>query len=60
MRLEAGSVWINEHMAFDFGVTARGAKLSGLGGELGEEGFNAYTQAYVVYQTGWRNSLAPQ
>jgi acyl-CoA reductase-like NAD-dependent aldehyde dehydrogenase len=41
MRLEAGTVWVNEHMAFDFGVTARGAKLSGLGGELGEEGFNA-------------------
>jgi acyl-CoA reductase-like NAD-dependent aldehyde dehydrogenase len=51
MRIEAGNVWVNDHMAFDFGVTARGAKFSGLGGEFGEEGFNAYTQAYVVYQT---------
>jgi acyl-CoA reductase-like NAD-dependent aldehyde dehydrogenase len=50
MRLEAGTVWINEHMVFEFGVTARGAKLSGLGGELGPEGFNSYTQGYVVYQ----------
>jgi acyl-CoA reductase-like NAD-dependent aldehyde dehydrogenase len=51
MRLEAGTVWINEHMLFDPAVTARGAKFSGLGGELGPEGFNAYTQGYVVYQT---------
>jgi acyl-CoA reductase-like NAD-dependent aldehyde dehydrogenase len=51
MRIEAGTVWINEHMAIDPGVTARGAKFSGFGGELGPEGFNSYTQGYVVYQT---------
>jgi acyl-CoA reductase-like NAD-dependent aldehyde dehydrogenase len=51
MRIEAGTVWINEHMVFDFGITARGAKFSGFGGELGPEGFNSYTQGYVVYQT---------
>jgi len=51
MRIEAGTVWINEHMVFDFGTTARGAKFSGFGGELGPEGFNSYTQGYVVYQT---------
>jgi hypothetical protein len=28
-------------MVFDPGVTARGAKLSGFGGELGPEGFNS-------------------
>jgi acyl-CoA reductase-like NAD-dependent aldehyde dehydrogenase len=50
MRIEAGTVWINEHMVIDPGVTARGAKLSGFGGELGPEGFDAYTQGYVVYQ----------
>jgi acyl-CoA reductase-like NAD-dependent aldehyde dehydrogenase len=50
MRIEAGTVWINEHMVFDFSVTARGAKLSGFGGELGPEGFNSYTQGYVVHQ----------
>ncbi len=53
MRIESGLVWINEHMKFDFGVTARGAKLSGLGGELGSEGFNSYTQGYAVYQKAW-------
>jgi acyl-CoA reductase-like NAD-dependent aldehyde dehydrogenase len=51
MRIEAGTVWINEHMVFDFSVTARGAKLSGFGGELGPEGFNSFTQGYVVAQT---------
>jgi acyl-CoA reductase-like NAD-dependent aldehyde dehydrogenase len=50
MRIEAGTVWINEHMVIDPGVTARGAKLSGFGGELGPEGFNSYTQGYVVHQ----------
>jgi acyl-CoA reductase-like NAD-dependent aldehyde dehydrogenase len=53
MRLEAGTVWVNQHHAFAFDVTARGAKYSGLGGEFGAEGFDAYTQAYVVNQTSW-------
>jgi acyl-CoA reductase-like NAD-dependent aldehyde dehydrogenase len=53
MRIDAGMVWVNQHMDFDFGVTCRGAKRSGLGGELGKEGFDAFTQAYVVDQTGW-------
>jgi acyl-CoA reductase-like NAD-dependent aldehyde dehydrogenase len=53
MRLEAGTVWVNQHHAFAFDVTARGAKRSGLGGEFGPEGFDEYTQAYVVNQTGW-------
>jgi acyl-CoA reductase-like NAD-dependent aldehyde dehydrogenase len=50
MRIEAGTVWVNQHMDFDFGVTARGAKHSGFGGEFGKEGYEAYTQAYVIDQ----------
>jgi acyl-CoA reductase-like NAD-dependent aldehyde dehydrogenase len=53
MRVESGTVWVNQHMDFDFGVTARGVKHSGLGGEFGKEGFDAFTQAYVVNQTAW-------
>jgi acyl-CoA reductase-like NAD-dependent aldehyde dehydrogenase len=53
MRIEAGTVWVNQHHAFAFDVTARGAKYSGLGGEFGPEGFDAYTQAYVVSQNSW-------
>jgi acyl-CoA reductase-like NAD-dependent aldehyde dehydrogenase len=52
-RIESGTVWINQHMAFDFGVSARGAKHSGLGGEFGEEGYEAFTQAYVINQVAW-------
>ncbi len=52
MRVESGTVWVNQHMAFDFGVTARGAKRSGFGGEFGKEGFEAFTQAYVINQVG--------
>jgi len=52
-RVEAGTVWVNQHMAFDFRVTARGAKHSGLGGELGKEGWEAFTQAYAVNQAPW-------
>jgi len=51
MRIEASTVWINEHMAIDPSVTARGAKFSGLGGELGPEGFNSYTQSYILAQS---------
>ncbi len=45
------AVWIDEHMIFDFGVTVRGPKFSGLGGEFGPEGSNAYTQGFVLFQT---------
>ena len=40
-------------MVFDLGVTARGVKFSGVGGELGKEGFDSDTQAHVVEQTSW-------
>jgi acyl-CoA reductase-like NAD-dependent aldehyde dehydrogenase len=52
-RIEAGTVWVNQHMAFDYRVPARGAKHSGLGGELGQEGWDAFTQAYAVNQAPW-------
>jgi len=53
MQVESGTVWVNQHMDFDFGVSARGAKHSGLGAEFGKEGFEAFTQAYVVNRTAW-------
>ncbi len=52
-RIESGTVWVNQHMSFNLNVTARGAKHSGVGGELGIEGFNAYTQGYVIHETSW-------
>lgn len=47
-RLESGTIWINQHAdlnpAFPFG----GAKQSGLGTELGEEGLAEFTQLKVI------------
>lgn len=47
-RIESGTVWVNSHMALDPEVPFRGAKQSGIGVELGEEGLYEYTQASVV------------
>ncbi|WP_317930794.1 aldehyde dehydrogenase family protein [Halioxenophilus sp. WMMB6] len=47
-RIDSGSVWVNSHMALDPAVPFRGAKQSGLGVELGQEGLYEYTQAKVI------------
>lgn len=47
-RIDAGTVWVNQHLAIDATVPFRGAKQSGLGGELGIEGLKEYTQARIV------------
>lgn len=48
MRIESGSVWVNQHMAIDPTIPFRGAKQSGIGGALGQEGFHEYTQPHIV------------
>jgi acyl-CoA reductase-like NAD-dependent aldehyde dehydrogenase len=47
-RIDSGTVWVNQHMAIDPNIPFRGARQSGLGGELGEDGLHEYTQAYIV------------
>mgnify|MGYP003582270115 CR=1 FL=1 len=47
-RIQTGTVWVNQHMAIDPSLPFRGAKQSGLGGELGEEGLHEYTQATII------------
>ena len=47
-RIHTGTVWVNQHMAIDPSLPFRGAKQSGLGGELGEEGLHEYTQATII------------
>lgn len=47
-RLEVGTTWINQHMAFGPDTPFRGLKASGIGVELGEEGLLEYTQARLV------------
>lgn len=48
MRIDSGTVWVNQFLAIDPNIPFRGVKQSGLGAELGEQGLLEYTQAHVV------------
>lgn len=50
--LEAGSVWINKHADLRPNLPFGGAKFSGIGSELGEEGLHEFTQTQVINMTG--------
>ena len=47
-RMEAGTVWVNKHADLAPNVPFGGAKMSGLGTELGEEGLLEFTQQQVI------------
>lgn len=47
-RIQTGTVWVNHHLAIEPDIPFRGAKQSGLGGELGAEALHEYTQAHIV------------
>ncbi|MGE4431864.1 MAG: aldehyde dehydrogenase family protein [Sphingobium sp.] len=47
-QIDTGTVWVNQYLAIDANIPFRGAKQSGLGGELGESGLHEYTQAHIV------------
>lgn len=47
-RMEAGTVWINKHADLAPNIPFGGAKQSGLGVELGEEGLNEFTQLQII------------
>jgi acyl-CoA reductase-like NAD-dependent aldehyde dehydrogenase len=48
MRIDSGTVWVNQHLAIDANIPFRGSKESGMGAELGQAGLNEYTQAHIV------------
>lgn len=48
MRIDSGTVWVNQYLAIDPNIPFRGTKQSGLGGELGEAGLHEYTQPHIV------------
>ncbi len=48
MKIDTGTVWVNQHLAIDANIPFRGVKQSGLGAELGEAGLLEYTQAPIV------------
>lgn len=47
-RMDAGTVWVNTHMAMTPSVPFGGAKQSGIGVEFGAEGLAEFTQMHVV------------
>jgi acyl-CoA reductase-like NAD-dependent aldehyde dehydrogenase len=47
-RMESGSVWVNKHADLAPNIPFGGAKGSGIGVELGEEGLNEFTQLQVI------------
>ncbi|EME51527.1 aldehyde dehydrogenase [Rhodococcus ruber BKS 20-38] len=47
-RLEAGSTWVNQHIALSPDVPFGGRKQSGIGSEFGEEGLATYTDVQVI------------
>lgn len=50
-QLQAGTVWINNHIDVRPDIPFGGAKQSGIGVELGQDGLEEYTQATVIYAT---------
>jgi len=47
-RMDAGTVWINKHIDLGPNIPFGGAKQSGLGVEMGEEGLAEFTQLQVI------------
>ena len=47
-RMDTGTVWINKHAELAPNIPFGGAKMSGLGTELGEEGLSEFTQMHVI------------
>lgn len=47
-QMDSGSVWINKHAELAPNIPFGGAKQSGLGSELGEEGLAEFTQLQVI------------
>ena len=47
-RMDTGTVWINKHAELAPNIPFGGAKMSGLGTELGEEGLAEFTQLHII------------
>jgi acyl-CoA reductase-like NAD-dependent aldehyde dehydrogenase len=47
-RIETGTVWINEFLDVSPDIPFGGAKQSGIGTELGQEGLEAFTQVKII------------
>jgi acyl-CoA reductase-like NAD-dependent aldehyde dehydrogenase len=47
-RMGSGTVWINKHLDLPPDIPFSGAKQSGLGTEMGQEGLEEFTQSRVI------------
>ena len=47
-RIDAGTVWVNQHLDMRPDIPFGGAKQSGVGVELGLEGLGEFTQATII------------
>jgi acyl-CoA reductase-like NAD-dependent aldehyde dehydrogenase len=49
-RISSGTVWINKHLDLPPDIPFGGAKQSGLGTEMGQEGLEEFTQSRIINQ----------
>ena len=47
-RINSGTVWVNKHLDVGLDTPYAGAKQSGIGVELGQEGLEEFTQATII------------
>ncbi|HUK03048.1 MAG TPA: aldehyde dehydrogenase family protein [Steroidobacteraceae bacterium] len=48
LKIDSGTVWVNKHLDLQPDVPFGGAKQSGFGRELGQEGLEEFTQAKII------------
>jgi acyl-CoA reductase-like NAD-dependent aldehyde dehydrogenase len=47
-RINSGTVWVNKHLDLGPDTPFAGAKQSGFGAEMGQEGFEEFTPATII------------
>ena len=47
-RINSGTVWVNKHLDVGLDTPYAGAKQSGIGVEMGQEGLEEFTQATII------------
>ena len=47
-RIASGTVWVNKHLELPPDIPFGGAKQSGFGTEMGQEGLEEFTQARII------------
>ena len=50
MQIDSGTVWVNKHLDLPLDMPFGGAKQSGFGAEMGQEGLEEFTQAKIINQ----------